>query len=39
MVALEELTWQDSTTEVLNSVIQVFWRLRVHISLLDLEAS
>ena len=29
---------QDSTIEVLNSVIQVFWHLRVHISLLVLEA-
>lgn len=30
---------QDSTIEVLNSVIQVLWHLRVHISLLVLEAS
>lgn len=35
MGALEELTVQDSTIEALNSVIQVCWHHRVHVSLPD----
>lgn len=39
MGASEERTVQDATMEVLNCVIQVLWHVRVHVSLLVLEAA